>query len=71
MYKLYKLFIWRRVRGSIVLLGLVARRSRPIVPGCGASKTKPFCDGSHNEIAFDTTPDDDRTKDRAGFPFTD
>jgi len=30
---------------------------------CGASKNKPFCDGSHNEIQFDSRPSDDRTKD--------
>ena len=30
---------------------------------CGASKNKPYCDGSHNQIAFDSRPSDDRTKD--------
>ncbi|MEM7132864.1 MAG: CDGSH iron-sulfur domain-containing protein [Chloroflexota bacterium] len=30
---------------------------------CGASKNKPYCDRSHNEIGFDSNPSDDRTKD--------
>jgi len=30
---------------------------------CGQSKNKPYCDGTHNEIGFDSTPSEDRTKD--------
>ena len=39
--------------------------SKPVMAlcRCGASKNKPYCDGSHNDIAFDSNPTDDRTKD--------
>jgi CDGSH-type Zn-finger protein len=30
---------------------------------CGASKNKPYCDGSHAAVGFDSTPSDDRSKD--------
>ena len=29
---------------------------------CGASKTKPFCDGSHKDAGFDGTPDPERAR---------
>ncbi len=31
---------------------------------CGASKNKPFCDGSHDQIGYKSQPEDDRTPDR-------
>ena len=31
---------------------------------CGASKTKPFCDGSHKHVGFSGAKDPDRTPDR-------
>lgn len=30
---------------------------------CGHSKNKPYCDGSHNELGFDSTPSADPSKD--------
>lgn len=32
---------------------------------CGASKNKPFCDGSHNEIGFSSTPDHSKLRNKA------
>lgn len=42
-----------------------ALQNKPVMAlcRCGASKTKPYCDGSHNDIGFDSSPSDDRTKD--------
>ena len=40
-------------------------KNRPVMAlcRCGASKTKPYCDGSHNDVGFDGNPSDDRSKD--------
>ena len=40
-------------------------KNRPVMAlcRCGASKTKPYCDGSHNDVGFDSSPSDDRSKD--------
>ncbi|TMV10089.1 hypothetical protein FGK63_03230 [Ruegeria sediminis] len=42
-----------------------AMETKPVMAlcRCGASKTKPYCDGSHNQIGFDSRPSDDHTKD--------
>ena len=32
---------------------------------CGASKNKPFCDGTHKKINFDSSKSDDRVQDNA------
>jgi CDGSH-type Zn-finger protein len=36
-----------------------ARRPRILLCRCGASRTAPICDGSHNRIGFD--PESERT----------
>ncbi len=45
--------------------GGAALENKPVMAlcRCGASKNKPYCDGSHNEIGFDSNPSEDRSKD--------
>ncbi|MGH1352843.1 MAG: CDGSH iron-sulfur domain-containing protein [Methyloligellaceae bacterium] len=58
--------------GPVFLAGevLVEANGRPLTLNkttalcrCGASKRKPFCDGSHNDINFDDSVSSDRTDD--------
>jgi len=59
------------VEGEIELVDLdgkpidVAGRKRLLLCRCGASSTKPLCDGAHNRIAFESPsiPDTDEPAD--------
>ncbi len=65
--------IEERDGGPLVVKGLTrltdqsgtVLESKPVMSlcRCGASKTKPYCDGSHNEIGFDSRCSDNHTPD--------
>ena len=44
----------------------VAGRSRVFLCRCGASRTTPLCDGSHNRVAFSPEAEQDQAEELPG-----
>lgn len=52
------------IQADLRIQGDSGPRTRAVLCRCGASKRKPYCDGSHHDIGFEATGEPDRDEER-------